>query len=54
LGIDEGDVYVVLAAAAGRADLVVTGDKVLLSLDRCRDVALVRTREALRRLAETG
>ena len=48
--IDPGDVHVLVAAVAVRADLLATGDKGLLALGKIGRTAIVRPREALAQL----
>ncbi len=54
LRVDRGDAHVVLAALAGDADLLATGDKGLLGLRRFDGTEVVRPRAALRRLRTSG
>lgn len=49
---DAGDLHVLGAAAAGRADLIITGDDDLLELREFRGMRIIRPGDALRLLIE--
>jgi putative PIN family toxin of toxin-antitoxin system len=50
---DADDDHVIAAAVAARADLIVSGDRHLLSLGRHQGIAIVTARQALDRIART-
>ena len=49
---DPDDIHVLACAVAARADMIVTGDKDLLSLGSFQGIPILRAANALRRLGE--
>ena len=47
---DADDDHVIAAAIAAKAELIVSGDRHLLSISRYQDIAIVEAAEALRRI----